>query len=94
MIRYQQAEAMIHAKQFDRAVGMLEIGDNSGDDPSSLGNRYLLAVALQSMKRDEEALQTLDDLERRAASETGRSRRVLRRHAPHCLASVGRQGRG
>jgi len=62
MIRYQQAEALVRAKQFDRAIGMLEIGDNTGDDPSSLSNRYLLAIALQGAKRDDEALQTLDDL--------------------------------
>ncbi|HEY2883437.1 MAG TPA: tetratricopeptide repeat protein, partial [Pirellulales bacterium] len=38
------------------------MGDNSGDDPRSLSNRYLLAVALQNANRNEEALKTLDDL--------------------------------
>ncbi|HEY2827095.1 MAG TPA: tetratricopeptide repeat protein, partial [Pirellulales bacterium] len=62
MIRYQQAEAMIRGHQYDKAIGMLEIGDNSGDDPSTLANRYLLAVALQGSNRDEEAIQALDEL--------------------------------
>lgn len=61
-IRYQQAEALVRSGQYDRAIGMLEIGDNTGDDPNSLANRYLLAMAFQGSKRDEEALQTLDDL--------------------------------
>ncbi len=70
MIRYQQADAMIRARQFDRAIGMLEIGDNSGDDPSSLSNRYLLALALQGAARRRGAANARRS-ERHAASQAG-----------------------
>ncbi len=61
-IRYQAAEAMIQAGDFGRAIGTLQIGDNSGDDPRSLANRYLLATALKGAGRSDEALETLDAL--------------------------------
>ncbi len=57
---------------------MLEIGDNSGDDPSSLSNRYLLAIALQGAKRDDESAANTRRLERNAASQAGCSRRLIR----------------
>jgi TolA-binding protein len=61
-IRYEAADTMIRAGDFGRAIATLQIGDNSGDDPRSLTNRYLLAVALKGVNRAAEAEQTLDEL--------------------------------
>ena len=48
IIRYQAADGMIRAGDYGRAISMLEMGDNSGDDPRSLANRYLLPIALEA----------------------------------------------
>ncbi|HTQ38607.1 MAG TPA: tetratricopeptide repeat protein [Pirellulales bacterium] len=61
-IMYQAADGMIRAGQYDRAIATLQMGDNVGDDPRSLANRYLLAMALHDAKREDESLVTLDDL--------------------------------
>lgn len=61
-IRYQSADALIRSGDYARAIATLQMGDSAGDDPRSLGNRYLLAVAMQKVGRDDEALQTLDQL--------------------------------
>jgi cellulose synthase operon protein C len=61
-IRFQAADAMIRGGDFGRAIATLQIGDNSGDDPGSLTNRFLLAVALRAADRKAEAEQTLDEL--------------------------------
>ncbi len=62
VIRYQAADGMIRAGDYGRAISTLEMGDNSGDDPRTLANRYLLAIALQGADRNDEALDTLDKL--------------------------------
>ncbi len=62
VIRYQAAEAMIQSGDFNRAITTLQFGDNSGDDPRSLANRYLLATAFKGAGRNDEAMQTLDAL--------------------------------
>jgi TolA-binding protein len=61
-IRFEAADTMIRAGDYGRAIATLQIGDNSGDDPRSLTNRYLLAVALKGVNRAAEAEQTLDEL--------------------------------
>lgn len=60
--RFQTAEAMIRAGDFRRAIGTLQVVDDTADDPPSLANRYLLAVALQGAKRNDEAMATLREL--------------------------------
>ena len=60
--RFQAAEAMVRAGDFRRAIGTLQLIDDAADDPASLANRYLLAVALQGAKRNDEAMSTLRDL--------------------------------
>jgi TolA-binding protein len=62
IIRYQAADGMIRAGDYGRAISTLEMGDNSGDNPRSLANRYLLAIALEGANRNDEALDTLDKL--------------------------------
>ena len=59
---------MIRAGDYGRAISTLQMGENSGDDPRSLANRYLLAIAFQGANRNDEALDTLDKL--RTALET------------------------
>ena len=62
MNRYQAAEAMIRAGDYRRAIGTLEVVDQTADDPASLGNRYLLSISLQAVKRNDDAMATLRDL--------------------------------
>ncbi len=62
VIRYQAADGMIRAGDYGRAISTLELGDNSGDDPRTLANRYLLAIAFQGADRNDEWLDTLDKL--------------------------------
>src|SRR5207248_1374942 len=61
-IRFQAADAMIRAGEYNRAIATLQMGDNSGDDPRSLSNRYLMAVALHAVQRDDEAEKALGEL--------------------------------
>ena len=53
---------MIRAGDYRRAIGTLEVVDQTADDPASLGNRYLLAISLQAVKRNDDAMATLRDL--------------------------------
>ena len=62
MIRFQAADAMMRSGDFTRAIATLQMGDNSGDDPRSLGNRYLLSIAQQKAGREAESQETLNQL--------------------------------
>jgi cellulose synthase operon protein C len=62
-MRYHAAEALLRAGDFARAIDTLKAGDNSGDDPTTLSTRYLLAISLQGIKKHDEALQTLRELD-------------------------------
>ena len=62
VLRFQEAQAMIRAGDFNRAAAILKSADNTAEDPASLADRYLLAVALQGLTRNDESLAQLQDL--------------------------------
>ncbi len=74
VIRYQAADGMIRAGDYGRAISTLQTGENSGDDPRSLANRYLLAIAFQGANRNDEAVETLDKLRAVLADEAYNAR--------------------
>ncbi|MCC7085589.1 MAG: tetratricopeptide repeat protein [Pirellulales bacterium] len=62
-MRYHAADSLIRAGEFTRAIEALKAGVHTGDDPTTLSTRYLLAIALQGIGKHDEASQTLRQLD-------------------------------